>query len=117
MIFNVDKLGDKIVEIGTISSWEYTKYESGKIELRRVITWSPSTFTSWGQIFYINAQITVPEGLCTELKYFDAIPTSNQVWMSFNGFNGNTIANVRFFSATTASKAYGCHAFIEGRWK
>lgn len=108
-------LNNWIVEEKAIGQWTVRKYANGKMEARKSMSWSASTYTAWGQVYYRNVTTTLPVGF-TSVENAFVTSTHNQSWAVVGSLDVNEIG-LRFFSATAASKQSAADIIVYGTWR
>lgn len=106
---------DYIIEEGTQSSWEYRKWNSGKVEAWREITNSASAGSVWvSPLYYRDLTVSIPSGLFSSAPDVKATSTTNQWWVSYANATSATRLTYRLVKPVSSSQASGVSLYLYG---
>lgn len=117
------KQADYIVEQGTSDIWTYRKWNSGISECWGTVSWSITSWSSWGSTYYstYSSQVDYPTGLFTNApKRLTGNDLSNgDSWLGTQN-NGTASKTPKFFlmrgaNGTSGTGYVAVHAI--GTWK
>lgn len=119
---------DRVIEQGTSGIWTYRKWESGIAECWGVITWTVTSWSTWGSLYYSNYSGTVnyPNGLFISVPILtsQSNTSANDSWLGIR--SGSDYINTKdhtndFFllrpTAGSASTTAYANVHAIGRWK
>lgn len=108
----IEKLStDYIVSEGTLGSWKYRKWKSGKVEAWVAYTFASASWDAWSSpVRYMDKTLTFPSGLFDSAPSLIATSPSNQYWVVHAYASSATAGSLRF--ATVSQTAMATNARI-----
>lgn len=108
-------LPDYVIEEGTQSSWEYRKWNSGKVEAWRKISNSAAAGSVWvSPLYYRDLTVSIPSGLFSSAPDVKATSTNNQWWVSYANATTATSLTYRLVKPVSSSQASGVSLYLYG---
>lgn len=120
LIVDGQTLADYIVEIGTSDSWEYVKYNSGRIELSTMnLSVTMPEWTTLSSLYWRTVNIEIPLVTSTIFASFGDTANEYARWTRCNGNWGGTTINVQQFSINNNGNAETARlqGYVIGKWK
>lgn len=97
---------DYVTEQGTSSSWNYRKWNSGKIEAWRKYDFASASWTVWASpIRYMDKTISIPSGIFSAAPSIMATSASTQYWVVGCTASSATAGSLRLATVSSTAMA------------